>query len=222
MRKFSYLENKEKGKSAIIIGAGSSISKYENEINNFIQKANPITIGINNISSFIVPDYHVWTNTSRFKDFGNSISKKSRILLGENISKKNIKMVLNHSDYYHVSYTDSEKTNYGYDKGKVFGHFRTAGCLSVMLSHIMGVSNIFIVGMDGYTLNSEESLMNNNSSQHFYANGHSDKASWEECVKKDRIAYGILDGIKDYGINFSIITPTKFIRHYDESILKEK
>ena len=208
-----------KNESALIIGAGSSVKKYQQQINDYIKRVNPFTIGINNITKFFIPDYHLWTNTSRFRTFGKNINKRSDLLLGSNISLKVIKDIIGSRDYTLINYTDDEKIPLGYSDGKILGFYRTAGCLAIMISNLMGAKDISVVGMDGYTKFKHKSILKGNKSQHCYGSGHTDTANWETCVKKDIIINNVLKNIGSYGINFKIITPTKYGEFYDSTRL---
>lgn len=41
-----------------------------------------------------------------------------------------------------------------------------------------------------------------------------------QSVEKDRLVYENLNAIDDYGIEFKIVTPTKFERYFEEGALK--
>ena len=71
---------KIKGREVLIIGSGPSLRKYNNKIKQFIRDKSPITIGCNNIIDFIIPDYHFWGSTKRWKRYGNCINKKSILI----------------------------------------------------------------------------------------------------------------------------------------------
>ena len=132
------LINVHQKRMGLVICSGYSIKEQKSQIDNFILKYDPITIGINNMNDFWIPQYHLWTNTKRFRNYGNKINKESKLLLGCNISIKIIKEVIGKRQYSLINYTDKEGIPVGYKKGKINGHFRTAGCLSIMILHLMG------------------------------------------------------------------------------------
>lgn len=207
------IENKEKDKTIIIIGAGSTLRQYKNKLLNLIQTQNTPTIGINNMTQITTPTYHLWTNTSRYLEYGHNINKQSTIIIGQNIKDKNIK-----HKHIKLPYEDKPNTPIQYKNGKIYGHFRTAGCLAIILAKILGAKQILIAGMDGYTLHNQQQLKNNSQSQHLYGQGQTDKATWEECIQKDQIVTKTLQEISKT-INFKIITPTKFTNHYNGEYL---
>ena len=209
------LVNTRKGESALIIGAGAAIKEEADNIDAFIKRKKPFTLGINNMTSFWVPDYHVWTNTQRFRTYGESINPNSHLLLGQNIPLKVIRNVIGGRDYILINYTDmKEGVPLGYKDGKIYGYFRTAGNLAIMIAHLMGASEVNIVGADGYSLHKREDLVKGQESHHCYGNGFTDTADWETCVKKDKIINNVLNNLREYGIDFKILTPTKYEDFY--------
>ena len=213
-----YIDDIEKGKNIIVVGAGSTVREYQDKIESFIHNREAVTIGINKITDFIVPKYHIWTNRQRWGAFGSCISRKSELLFGSSIKKQAI------HKYYkgkvnRLSYTDRDGLKVDYKNGKICGHFRTAGCLAVMVAHVMGAKNIFIVGMDGFTLHREKDVKSGKASHHCYGKGYTDDAGWEACVLKDKLVDQALHNMSDYGVSFKIITPTKFVDFYDPDLL---
>ena len=169
MKTIKNLINKHVGRRALIICAGSTIKTYKSEIDTFISKNKPIVIGVNNITGFFVPHYHLWTNTKRFRDFGKNISRKSELLLGAGIHLKTVKDTIGNREYTVINYTDmKEGIPLGYKKGKILGFFRTAGNLSVMIAHLIGTSDVSIVGMDGHTLHEYRDVYSGKKSHHCY------------------------------------------------------
>lgn len=219
MNTIKNLIDTRKGESALIIGAGASIKENRNSINNFISENDPFIVGINNITEFWIPDYHLWTNTQRFRTYGQNIHRDSILLLGSNISLNVIKEVIGSRDYILINYTDKAGTSLDYSNGKIYGYYRTAGCLAIMIAHLMGAKDISVVGMDGYSLYKQEDIVSGKESHHCYGQGFTDTADWDTCVKKDFLISNILKRLKKYGINFSIITPTKYGDVYDSTRL---
>jgi len=214
----SLIENKNEIDNIVIVCAGSTLKKDKDALLRFVAKNNSVTIGVNNMSSLLIPDYHIWTNSGRLKEFGNCISNESSLFLGKNITSDLLNKYDNKKSFL-VSYSDKRKTKYRYKRGNISGYFRTAGCLSIMISHLLGAKKIYVAGMDGYTFIDKKSIENKTSSQHLYGKGNTDKTTWDQCVEKDKIVDNILNGLKNYGIKFSIITPTVFNNHYNADIL---
>jgi len=219
MKTIEYLLGSEKGRSAVVLGAGATIKEYKKQIDKFIKRTNSFIIGINNVVDLWVPDYHVWTNNQRFRDFGQHIKEESTVLLGSNISIKVVNSILKEIDYIILNRVDREGVSIKYKNGTIYGYFRTAGCLSIMIASLLGADEINVVGMDGYTLHSREDVQSGKKSQHCYGEGFTDTATWETCIEKDKIIYNSLQNIRNYGVDFKILTPTKYRRFYDSARL---
>jgi len=214
MKTIESLINKHKGRRALIIAAGSSVRKYENKINSFIYEHKPIVIGINNITGLFIPDYHLWTNTKRFRNFGKNILPESELLLGAGIHLKTVREIIGNRNYTLINFTDmKEGVPIGYKKGKILGFFRTAGCLSIMIAHLMGVKDVSIVGMDGHTFHNYEDVKSGKKAHHCYEENYK-PFSKEMCIKKDQIIMGVLSSLKNYGIDLKILTPTVYKKFY--------
>lgn len=211
------LVNREKDKNIVIIGAGGTLSDYRGKILSFIKKNKALVIGVNRMTSIISPTYHLWTNKQRWGRYGDCVSSESNLLFGPSITKKLIRKHYR-GDYEKVDYVDKKGIPFGYKDGQIRGYFRTAGVLAVAISHIMGAKNIFIAGMDGYTLHSKKSLKRSKGSQHCYGSGHTDDSTWKECVEKDDIVYECLRGLEGAGVDFEIITPTVFDNFHENKI----
>ena len=165
------------------------------------------------MTSLCVPDYHFWTNKRQYAKLGMCIRpEKSKILLGIGIPKHAIRKHLS-GKYMSVAYTDDDayRGKMVLDEKHVKGRFRTAGCLAICIAHLMDAKSIFVAGMDGFTSHGE-------NSQHCYGKGHTDDASWKGCLKKDAIVAKSLNELSKH-VDFKIITPTKFDKHYDASVL---
>ena len=217
MRTVEDLIGRIKGRNVVIIGAGSSLQKYYNQIDKFIKDNNAVTFGINNMTDYWTPHLHLWTNTQRFRTYGRNISPESMLLLGQNIPLKIINNVIGNKKYFLINYTDMNKNiPMRYKNGKIYGYYRTAGCLAIMIAHLMGADKINIAGMDGYTLYDKNDLMSFEKNQHCYGKGLTDTADYETCIKKDIQINSVLCDLKRYGIRFNILTPTKYGDYYDK------
>jgi len=205
--------NKYKGRAFLIIGAGGTLDTHRCQIEKFIANKNPVVIGINNMTDIHIPDYHLWTNTKRYINFGNTISEKSIPILSHKFSKK---LIHKHwkKDFVKIFYTDCPKHKIKIEEKYIKGHFRTAGCLSIVMSHIFGSNDINIVGMDGYTYIKGGDVQG----QHFYGTGMTDGEDWSVMKKKDDIVNRVLKNINNFGIKFKILTPTVFDKFYDAEV----
>ena len=204
----------EKGKTMLVVGAGGTLRENADAVKKFIQKENAVTIGINKMTEFCVPNYHLWTNQQRYRDFGQCISPDSKLIFGQ---KMPVKLIRKHhsGDYTIVKYKKSDDDVVNFENGVIYGDFRTAGCLAIMIAHLFEAKNIYIVGMDGYTLHDRQLIDSSSKNQHCYGSGHTDDVQWEEDLEKDELVYQNLRALAYYGIKFKILTPTKFADFHD-------
>jgi len=214
MKTIKDLINIKKGKKALIVCAGSSVRDEKKNIKKFLTREDPFVIGINNITEYFTPQYHLWTNTKRFRTFGHNTTKMSHLLLGAGIHLKTVREVIGSRDYTIINFTDMKPgVPLGYKNGKIFGFFRTAGNLAIMIAHLMGASEVNIVGMDGHTIHKYEDVKSGRKAHHCY---DEDYKPYEKdvCIKKDYIVTGVLDSLRKYGIDLKILTPTVYKNFY--------
>ena len=182
---------KIKGNQVLVVGAGSSLARYWDDIEQFIDRENVITVGINRINHILTPDYHFWLDVNVYSHFKEGISKDSVACFGNHFDKKMLAKD-GHSSYKIIKYTKLKwKDSYddvnhkSYKGGEIkynkktkefHGVFRAAGSLAILWAHIKKASKISVVGMDGYTFYSEEKLKSRqkDSRQHCYGKGYSD------------------------------------------------
>jgi hypothetical protein len=204
-----------KGEKALVICAGATTKEYQKEIVDFMCKEEVFTIGINNITHLFSPDYHLWVNTKRFRNFGRFSLKRSELLLGKGIHIKTIREVIGNIDYHLINFTDMKPgVPLGYRKGKILGFFRTGGNLAVMIAHLMGASEVNIVGMDGHTVYSYEEMKSGAKPHHCYDENYV-PFDEELRIKKDKITTGVLRDLTNYGIKLRILTPTVYKEFYE-------
>tara|TARA_Y100000310_G_scaffold329515_1_gene399530 strand:+ start:1398 stop:2048 length:651 start_codon:yes stop_codon:yes gene_type:complete len=209
--------NIKKDKNFVIVGAGETLSTYKDPILSFIKDNKAVTIGINRMTGVITPDYHLWTNRQRWGKYGSCVKASSKLILGPSITSKYAQKHYR-GKYDRIDYADKKGTPFEFKGEQIRGYFRTAGVLAIALAHIMGAKEVFIVGMDGYTLHDKRSLKKEKFNQHCYGAGHTDDSSWKECAEKDHIVYGRLSELQDSGIEFSILTPTVFDKFYKNKL----
>lgn len=208
-------------KHVMIVGAGATILQYKNEVVKYIQQNKIVIIGINKMTSVMIPDYHLWTNEQRYRAQHDCIDPKSNLLFGSGMPISLIRKFWN-GDFEKINYVhDSKYEKTTYKNGVIYGNLRTAGLLAIMIAHTRGASKIDIIGMDGFTLHSKSDLDKKVQNHHCYGKGYTDDAGWLKCVKKDFLVNKGLYAIKKYGVSFSILTPTKFKDFYDPGVLEK-
>ena len=206
----------------LIIGSGGSLRSELPAIRKYIKKHRPITIGINNMTSRVIPDYHLWTNKERFTNFGNCIHPLSKVLCGVGLPESLISIHHN-GNYTQIEYERkaTKESSLKCINGRIYGYLRTAGCLAIMVAHLLKASSIHVVGMDGFTLHKKSELNDRDQNQHCYGAGHTDDYSWEDSINKDNEIYYSLRSLANYGIDFKILTDTIYSDFYHPELLSE-
>jgi len=212
---FKSLIREHIGREFIVCCPGKNISEYMGQIKRLIVERKLVVIGINKIFDLFELDYHLFTNNAKYESYGGTT--QGTLMLGDGVDSK---MTKKHapSQYVCIEYQDDPKNKIKYDSktGQIYGHFRTAGNLSIMLSHLMGATKVYVAGMCGFTYKFDGDV-------HYYKaemkKDKNSKKTWKN--KYDKPVQEGLNRLKKYGINFSIITPTIYSKHYDSSVLDE-
>lgn len=222
-----------KNRNILIVCSGSTVVDYKDKIVSFINKYNILTIGCNNITHILTPDFHIFADFQRYQEFGNMIKESSTPIFPTRFSDDFIK---EHwaGEYIRFDCKYDKNRKLQIENGVPRCHFKTVGLLAVVFSYLSQASNIYIVGMDGYSLYGQTELDSGLKSQHCYGSGHTDRRhiyknqkvpksvfgkEYKMAVRKDRVIYKLLKHTRGAGITFSIITPTKYSQFYKPDIL---
>ena len=68
---------KIKGEHVIVVAPGYNFLRYKDKISKFIEENNFVIFGCQNIIEMIIPDYHFWSDHTRWEEFGHLINEKS-------------------------------------------------------------------------------------------------------------------------------------------------
>ena len=233
------MKNKRiKNSHVLIIGSGQTLQLYLEEIKKNIIENDVVIFGCNNMSNLIVPDYHFWGDKDRYKKFGKNMNKKSMPVFGSHLLTNGLMKIHKNIPYKVLKYKKwsgfskgreiNKKAKIDYKKGIISGPFRNIGTLAIFYAYLHGALKISIAGMDGYALHSKNELKEKKYSQHCYGMGYSDFSGrklrkninyYKEYLKRDKDVYKVLYLLKDYGVQFKIITPTVFKDFYDPNVL---
>lgn len=220
----------------LVVGSGPSLKKYEDKIRKFIAENDVVTFGCNHIKDFLVPDYHYWGSIFRWREFGHAVDKRSTLVFSIHFPKRIIrerwkgpfKRYRNTKRYwgpypYVISRQKKNWCKVKYKNNYLHGCFNI-GSTAIFRAYVKHAAKISVVGLDGYTLNTEKDLKNKKQSQHCYGEGLTDGFNYAYCRKKDIDSYRTLMMIykyckKKYGFGFEILTPTIFKRFYNPKVL---
>lgn len=206
------LINKHIGRKFLIIASGPSILKYKDEIQEIIEKENLITIGVNYLQNLFTPNYHLFVNKKRFSKYKSTISPDTSLILPSYFGKK----VASNIQVSSLNYFDlgiSSEKNYdcvvGMSKQEVINP--NVSISAILLAYMMGASEIFAVGIDGY-LNDQEEKMN------FFYNEDETPDDKEIASVRYEMFVQELERTNTYlqkcGVPFTIITPTSHKKYY--------
>jgi 4-hydroxy 2-oxovalerate aldolase len=210
-KKTSNLLNIHKNRNFVVITNGPSISKYRQEISEFIKRENAITIGVNFLNNLFVPDFHMFMSKKRFMKYANTVNKKSKLLIpwffGDSIIRE---FYSDRYEFFDIETTDSEEIEPVTDSTqKVL--YLNVGISAILMAYQMGASNIFAVGMDGYLNESNPELV------YFYNEDDTPDRKEIASVRYDHMAKElnrVNHYLQDKGIPFTIITPTSHKKFY--------
>lgn len=203
-----------KNQPVLVVCPGHSIKDHRERIQNYIDDNSPVIIGVNQMSSMFVPHLHLWTNKKRYAAAGKTMHAASLPLFS---AKMPVSLIRRHwkKSYESIRYTDSPSEITGYKNGVITGWFRTSGILAIMIAHVHGASFIRAVGMDGYTLHPRKKYASKEQNQHCYGSGHTDEYTWDKCLVRDGEMDTCLGRLRKHGVDFRIMTPTKFVSFYE-------
>ena len=120
------------GKNVLLVAPGKSALKYKQEVYNYILEKKPVVIGINFKYPEIKSDYIFLSNLRRFKEIEKDELNKA-------IITSNIPVDIS---YKTVNYDDLKNNNDAVSDN--------AGLMAIKFCLLNNVSEIMIVGMDGY------------------------------------------------------------------------
>jgi 4-hydroxy 2-oxovalerate aldolase len=205
------LQGKYRGKKFIIIATGPSIIQYRDKILEFKNQQDCIAIGVNHLQGLFTPEFHMFVSRKRFLQYAGHVSKKSQLLIpaffGTDLVESNFPGI-------HYYFNVVAPCNPGMPP--LLG--ATQYCLSlnvaissILTAYLMGASEIYAVGMDGYVNEFDKKMV------YFY---NEDSAIDDKEIANFR--YELL--VKELGrissflnkesVPFSIITPTSHKKYY--------
>lgn len=136
------------GKDFLILANGPTLKEYQGKIEAFIDKYDPIVLGANYLSGLFEPNYHAFNNKKRFAMYIDSVSPRSHLLIGENITPEMISEYVKRE--YEILYFRNVLEDFDIINGRIQTNCRTISVLLMGVAIAMGAKRIFAAGMDGY------------------------------------------------------------------------
>ncbi len=203
--------NRHKGKTCLILGNGPSLMKYHDQIQNFINKYNPIVFGANYLADIFKPHYHAFCNKRRFVSYIDNVSLESKLLIGQYISEEMIREYTQR-DYETIYYLDTLNNDFEIIDGVIQCNCRTVSVLLMGVAIVMGADRIFAAGMDGYrNIDADGNLL-------FYKE-QEEKEDINLILDLHQWNYKFLGQINEYLLKHGkegihIVTPTSYSEFY--------
>jgi len=208
--KVSYL-NRYQNHDFLIFANGPSLKKYKIQIQRFIDKYKPVTMGGNYLESLFKPDYHAFSNKRRFIDYIDTVNKDSRLLISQHISDVMVNEYTNR-EYEKIIYEDIDGPFAINKEGVINSNCRSVAILLIAVALVMGARRIFVVGLDGYM------NIGDYTKSHFYF--EKDEAEEQNLLTDKHLAnLRYLEQIDDHILKekkegVHILTPTSYTRFY--------
>ncbi|OGC08504.1 hypothetical protein A2230_08290 [candidate division WOR-1 bacterium RIFOXYA2_FULL_36_21] len=208
--KISYV-NRHNGSDFLVLANGPSLKKYKDLISLFIEKYKPIVLGANYLGGLFVPDYHLFTNKRRFVDYVDTVSLKSKLLIGQHIPKEMIDDYVRR-EYELIYYNDLDDVAFDIKDGLISSNCRTVSIFLIALSWVFGAKRIFVAGLDGYMRATADGDV------HFYKE-NDETGDRDVILDKHFGNLKHLEEIEEYlcgkgGEGIHIITPTNYRKFY--------
>ena len=210
--------NRHPGATFLVLGNGPSLGTHCKEIYELIEKHGPIVMGANNISGFIYPDYHAFTNRKRLIQYAHTIdTNKSKVLLSPYLPDWAISEHYVGS-YEQIMYVDDNQLPFDMQNGIIMAGCRAVSVLLIGVALVMGGQRVYVAGLDGYSR-----VLSSEQNTHYYGKEMQidGTRSVTDFLAIERVMSRFLDEIaqcmEQQGLTpFKIVTPTSYTRHYED------
>jgi 4-hydroxy 2-oxovalerate aldolase len=200
-----------KNRDFLILANGPSLKEYQEKINVFIDKYDPVILGANFMGGLFKPDYHAFANKRRFSSYIETVAPESKLLIGPSISEAMIREYTER-EYERLCYVDALNPVFDIKNALITTNCRTVAVLLLGVAIVMGAQRVFAAGMDGYIQNKPGEGM------HFY-NEKDEKENREMILEMHRWCQHFLEQIDAYLVargkeGIHILTPTNYRAFY--------
>ncbi|MCK9376415.1 MAG: aldolase catalytic domain-containing protein [Syntrophobacterales bacterium] len=137
------------GQDFLVLANGPTLKEYQPQIQAFIDQYQPVVLGANYLSDLFQPHYHAFNNKKRFAMHIDTVSPRSKLLIGENIPASMIAEYVQR-EYETLYFRDVLNADFDIRGGRIQCNCRTISVLLLGVAIVMGAKRIFAVGMDGY------------------------------------------------------------------------
>lgn len=211
------------GATFLVLGAGPTLARYGPALRELIARERPIVLGPNNITPFLHPDYHAFTNKKAWVEYASTIdSGRSRVLVGPAFPRSYIRARYG-GPYERIMYRADNAASFDIEDGIVLAGCRTSSVLLIGVAIVMGAGRVYVAGLDGYRILADHDRPLDPDSARFTPTRVWERRP-EEYDRIDAYQQRFLDEIQQYlsrqqREHFRIITPTTYSQHYDGDVL---
>lgn len=216
IRRASFI-NRHVGATFLILTTGPTLRTHRPQIEAFLrQHPECVTIACNFIGDLCIPRYHLIINRKRFCMFGPQVHPASTILVGDRIGRWVIRAMIGDRGFEVVPYAGEYAHTRGSlrisPKGRIFLDGGTLVTTAIAVALIMGATNIYCAGMDGFSL-----YRDRQDDIHFFKDP--DQIQFDRRERHERCTWDILQTVDSIlsqrGGRLRVITPTVYTNWYD-------
>lgn len=199
------------GRPFLILANGPNLKAYMPQIQKFIERHKPVVLGANYLGGMFAPDYHAFVNLRRFIKHVSSVDPSSKLILSQHFPEDIVK---EHTEGEHESilFVDRVKGPFDIINGVISNNCGTVSVLLVAVALVMGASEVFVAGMDGYRLLSDDGgpLFYNEEDETESESFIRTRERWNEQALQDLESYMKVHGV----MGPTIITPTTYEKYF--------
>jgi hypothetical protein len=208
---------RHRGATALVLGNGPSLDSHRDALRRLIAAERAITLGANNITPFMHPSYHAFTNRKRFVRYANTIDPNHSIVLLSPYFPPAVIERHYRGAYEEIAYVADNEARFDVRDGVIQASGRTVSVLLIGVAAVMGAERILVAGLDGFRGVLINDRVKPGSLYHAETEVLKEEASEYEEV--DRYTRRFLSEIQDYLARegrepFTIVTPTAYEDHH--------
>lgn len=147
-RGVNYID-RHQGRDFLVLANGPSLVEYQDNIQELIDRVEPVVLGANNLEGLFIPHYHAFSNKKRFINYVSRVHESSKLLLSSEFEEDFIKDYTKREFEWLVHLNRFSK-HFAIEDGIINSHCGSVSVLLVACAIVMGARRIFIAGMDGY------------------------------------------------------------------------
>lgn len=138
------------GRTALVLGTGPSMAEHAADVRAVAERHDCLTLGSNDITRHLVPDYHGFCNRKGLGTYGSTIDPRSKVLVGAYITDHTVRNAWA-GPYERMPYVNDHEAPFAIDgDGVVLTSCRTTTIFLAGVALVMGATRILFAGTDGF------------------------------------------------------------------------